>query len=248
MKNSISVVVPCYNEGEKIYKNMNELLTYLSKLDIERYEVVAVNDGSKDNTLEELNRVQSENDFFTVISNDRNQGKGFAVKTGVFAASYDLVCFLDADLSTRIEEIEVFLDLFENEMSSKDGLIGSRSKSDSNIEVPQPYYRRVLGKGFAIIRNGVLPLGQYQDTQCGFKMFTKDTARSLFDKQSMKGFSFDTEILYIAYLKGYSIEEVPITWRNDDSSTVNPIKDSFKMFRDLFLIRYKHRRLREEVQ
>lgn len=238
MFKTISVVVPCYNEGDTIYSNLNRLHTYLQESRFESFELIAVNDGSKDRTLEELYRVKKSLPNLIVLDNDGNKGKGHSIKKGVLQGTGDLICFTDADLSTPPEEIGRAIDEMTNR--KVEVVIGSRSIVGSDIRVSQPFYRLFMGKVFSFLANTIVPLGGIVDTQCGFKCFTHQSAKKVFALQTMERFSFDVEILYITILKGFSIYEMPVTWTNDETSTVNPIRDSLSMFKDLFVIRKRH--------
>jgi len=241
-KKEISAVVPCYNEGKTIKNNILELMVYLNSNFGENYEIIAVNDGSKDNTINELNELKSNLPQLKVVDYGKNMGKGYAVRKGMFTAKGKYIFFTDADLSTPCEEIKRAVDtMIENNI---DVLIGSRALKDSNVERKQPFYRVFMGRVFSFLANAIVPLGGIVDTQCGFKCFTYKAAKNIFSLQKMTGFSFDVEILYIARLKNYKIYEMPITWVNDEDSKVNPIKDSLKMFRDLWKIRKLHKKTR----
>lgn len=225
---SVSILIPCYNEEKRIEKSLKRVLLYLeSKKNDLDYEVITINDGSNDKTLEILNKYNG----IKVISYGQNRGKGYAVNQGVLNSNKNLILLTDADLSTPIEELEKFLEI------SKEGhdiLIGSRKVKESIVT--QPKSRRIAGNIFNKITK-VLFLGNFYDTQCGFKLFKKDVAKDIFSKAKIEGFAFDVEILHIANKKRYKIKEVPITWVNEGDSKVKVGRDSYRMLRDIIKIR-----------
>lgn len=241
-RKEISVVVPCYNEGKNIKDTILELMVYLNTNFGGNYEIVAVNDGSKDDTSNILMELRETIPQLKVVDYGQNMGKGFAVRKGMFTAKGRYICFTDADLSTPCEEIKRAIEIMREK--DIDVLIGSRSIKESNIEKKQPFYRVFMGRVFSFLANSIVPLGGIVDTQCGFKCFTYDATKNIFSVQRMKGFSFDVEILYIARLRNYKIYEMPVTWINDEDSKVNPIVDSLKMFIDLWKIRQIHKKTR----
>lgn len=243
MFETISVIVPCYNEGNSIKEKMLELSHFLNILSQNKkctYEIVAVNDGSKDDTLDKLNEIRKIINNFKVIDYGANKGKGYAVKKGIESANGDFICFTDADLSTPPEEIVRAIEKME--YNNSEIIIGSRSIKGSNVENKQPFYRVFMGRVFSFLANSIVPVGHISDTQCGFKCFTKKATKEIFPLQTMERFSFDVELLYIAKLKGYKVVEMPVTWINDETSTVNPIRDSIRMFKDLWVIRFRHKK------
>jgi dolichyl-phosphate beta-glucosyltransferase len=227
---NISIVVPAYNEARRIEGTLRRIQHFLDDKKAE-YEIIVVDDGSKDNTQEIVRRFG--NKRIRLLSNGRNQGKGYSVRKGMLAATKDYVLFTDADLSTPIEE----LNLFERFWNKYDILIGSRRVAGASIPVPQPFYRRWPGAVFPLLVSFLIMRG-IRDTQCGFKMFRREVARDLFSRQRLPGFSFDAEILYLAQKRGYRIKEVPVIWVNALDSKLNAVTDSAKMFLELLLIRY----------
>jgi len=231
MREEISIIIPAYNEEKRLEPTLKAITQYLEK-NFKTYEVLVVNDGSKDNTAEITEKFKDKK--VRIIQNPKNMGKGFSVKNGMINAKYDPVLFTDADLATPIEEVEKLLKALQE---GYDVAIASRNIQGSTISVHQPGYRKALGKAFPfIVKSMVLP--DFKDTQCGFKLFKKEAARKIFPRQTLKRFAFDVEILYIAKQLNYKVKEVPITWVDKDGSTVSPIKDSFRMFNEVMKIRY----------
>jgi dolichyl-phosphate beta-glucosyltransferase len=233
---NLSIVIPAYNEENRIEPTILKTIEYLEK-HFENYEIIVVDDGSKDNTVEVASKYKDKN--VKVISNTKNRGKGFSVKLGVINAKYNPVLFMDSDMSTPISEVSKFM----NYINEYDLVIGSRSSKDSKIIIQQPRFRKALGNTFSKITNLVLGIG-ISDTQCGFKLVKLDAARKIFPRQTLRGFAFDVELLFIAKFLGFKIKEVPVMWENNSNSKVSPIKDSVRMFKDLIKIRYNYFRKR----
>ncbi len=228
-KLSISIIIPAYNEEKRIKKTLQRIISYLNKKKYD-YEIIVVDDGSKDNTVKIAESFASKR--LRVLRNKGNLGKGGSVKNGMLAARKKYLLFSDADLSTPIEELEKF-DRLKNKY---DILIGSRALKDSDIKIKQPIHRILMGKVFNLFVNIIVVSG-LKDTQCGFKFFRRDAARKIFRKQIFKGFGFDVEVLFIARKYKYRIKEIPVIWLNSPETKVSAVKDSFKMFADLIRIR-----------
>src|SRR5688500_12652638 len=171
----------------------------------------------------------------TLLRQPQNRGKGAAVRRGMLAARAPQVLFMDADLSTPIEEVEK-LRVYLRE--GYDVVIGSRGLAESDIRARQPFPREWMGRTFNVLVRSLL-MGGFKDTQCGFKLFTRDAAQALFAKQELDGFAFDVEILLLAKEMGYRIREVPVIWYHAPNSKVSPITDASRMFRDLVKLRAK---------
>ena len=230
----LSVVIPCYNEERRIETTLQRILPFLRE-HTNAYEVIVVNDGSTDKTSEIVARFQHER--VRLLQNSKNEGKGYSVRRGVLEANYPWILFSDADLSTPIEELLKF-----RQYQGYSILIGSRALKGSVITERQPFYRVVLGKTFNKI---VQLIGVYgiKDTQCGFKLFQSSAAKDIFRRQTLHGFSFDVEILYLAKRLGYGVKEVPVVWKNSPESKVNTFKEPWMMLKDIMVMRMRHREL-----
>jgi len=232
----LSVVIPAYNEENRILSTLERTEEYLSKQNFD-YEVLVVDDGSKDKTVEIVNKFSETHQSTKLLKNPQNMGKGEAVKNGVLHSNGDIVLFSDADLSTPIEEIQR---LFKWLNQDYDIAIGSRNVFDPEIKVDTVLKRRLVGRVFnAVVQ--FFTIKEFKDTQCGFKAFKKDVAKELFSRQQFKGFSFDVEILYLAVKMNYKIKEVAVNWTHCDSSKVSIIKDSIRMFSDIIKIKKLHK-------
>jgi len=228
MEKKISLILPAYNEEKLIDASLKKIFSYM-KNKKHNFEVIIVDDGSKDNTVKKIRAIKDKH--LKVIAYSPNRGKGHAVKTGMLAAKGDLLLFLDVDLATPIEEIEKFIQITKN----YDVVIASRALKESNIKIHQPFYREFIGKTFNKMVQ-LLAVWGIKDTQCGFKMFTRKAANIIFKRQRIHGWAFDVELLFIAKKHGLRIKEVPVTWINVADSRVNPIKSSFQMFCEIIKI------------
>jgi dolichyl-phosphate beta-glucosyltransferase len=235
VKNKLSLVIPCFNEGKTIYKNIKKIAGYLPGR-VDSFEIIAVNDGSLDDTLAELSRVQKEIPI-KVLSFEKNKGKGKAVREGISAADPQsgLVMFLDADLGIPIEELEIFLDEMEK---GTDLVIASRFVPGFRVLKPVLWYRKIMEKVFRLLRMLVLNNWNIRDTQCGFKVFRASIAKKVFAMSMIDRFAFDAEIIFIAKKFGYKITELPIRLQNPAISSVRLFFDPANMFLSLIKIRY----------
>ena len=228
---NVSVVIPAFNEEKRLEPSLQRITEFLEK-NFENFEILVVDDGSKDTTPEIVQKFKEKK--VKLIQNPKNMGKGFSVKLGMINAQHDYILFTDADLATPIEETTKFLEAIKQ---GYDVVIASRNVEGANITVEQPKYRQVLGKAFPLlVKSMVLP--DFKDTQCGFKMFTKQAARKIFPRQTIKRWAFDVEIIFIAKKLGYKIKELPVTWTDKEGSRLSPVKDSFRMLNEVAKIKY----------
>lgn len=229
----ISVVIPCFNEEAKIQENIKKIFQYL-KNNFENFEIIAVNDGSTDKTLEELKKIQKEPSFH-IIDNPVNAGKGKAVKDGVLQSRNEIVLFLDADLAIPIEELPKFIAEIKNGF---DLAIASRFVPGGKVIKKVLWYRVIMEKAFRIIRTLILNNYQIKDTQCGFKVFKREVALKIFPQMKIKRFAFDSEIIFLAEKYKFGIKELPIILQNPIRSHLRIFRDPLNMFFDLLKIRF----------
>ena len=234
MRPYLSVIIPTYNEEERIGGTLKKIAVYLSRQNYP-YEIIVVDDASSDKTVK---IIEDSGEKIVLLRNKRRRGKGYGVRQGVLSATGDFVLFSDADLSTPIEESEKLLSWLKKGYHLA---IGSRRLPDSEIPIPQPFLRRLMGKIFNLLVRIFVVRG-FRDTQCGFKCFEKKTANFLFGRQRLSGFCFDVEILYLAKKFKKRVKEVPVRWLNSPVSKIGPLKHSFLMLLDLFRIKINDRR------
>jgi len=229
----ISIVIPAYNEESRIKGSLTEVFTFMSDSGM-GYEIIVVDDGSSDGTSRIVERMAADSPKMRLVRYEKNRGKGHALRTGVLVAKGDFVLVMDADLSTPMEELwEMMPYLTKGEC---DIAIGSRALALSDIIRKQPWWRQGMGKMFNKIVKALV-IEDFSDTQCGFKLFAVDVARTVFGEAKIDRFAYDVEILARAKNKGYRIQEVPIRWINSPESKVDPLKDSLQMLVDLVRIR-----------
>jgi dolichyl-phosphate beta-glucosyltransferase len=234
-KDFISVVIPAFNEANRLPPTIRKIWEYLNK-NFNEFEIIVVDDGSRDSTASEVESLIKTMKGIKLLRNNTNMGKGYSIKRGILASSGDSILMTDADLSTPIEELEKLSEWINRGF---DIVIGSRGLKDSDIAIRQSWYREKMGKIFNLLVRAVV-IGDFKDTQCGFKLFRGSVAKEVFKKSIINGFSFDVEILSIASRSGFSIKEVPVRWLNSPRSTVSIFRDPLIMFFDLVRIRLNH--------
>lgn len=257
---TLTLVLPAYNEAERIGSALDELFGYLHRRGAEardgapgsaelpgRIEVLVVDDGSDDGTAD-LVRARPEATppsdgsapELTVVTVD-HAGKGAAVRTGMLLAKTDLIVFADADMATPPD----MLPLIVGALADHDIALGSRIQPDgSDMRRTQPIYRRWLGRAFHLLAS-VWVVGPVQDTQCGFKGFTRDAARDLFGRQRITSIVFDVELIFLARRRGYRVHVVPIRWADRRGSRMRARPGlALRVAWDLLRIPLIHRRVR----
>jgi dolichyl-phosphate beta-glucosyltransferase len=214
---SISIVIPAYNEQSRLPDTLRRVEEYLQQGDWNFHEILVVDDGSTDGTVEAASEFANANPNIRLLRNPGNRGKGFSVRHGMLEARGDWRLFSDADLSTPIEELEkLWCAVAEGDSEIA---IGSRALDSSLIGVHQPGYRESMGRFFNKVMRAATGL-KISDTQCGFKMFRRDVAEEVFSRQKLERFGFDAEVLYVATRRGYRIVEVPVRWNHVEGSKV----------------------------
>ena len=231
MSTFLSIIIPAYNEENRLPKSLGQVLRFLEGQSFTS-EVIVVENGSADNTLDVAQEFAQKHANVRVIKSDQ-RGKGLAIQRGVKEAKGEYLFMCDADLSMPIEEISKFI---PPKLNKVDVAIGSR-EAPGAVRYNEPPYRHITGRVFnTLIHWLVLP--GLQDTQCGFKCIRADIARDIFPRQTLTGWAFDVELLYIARRHGYQIVEIPIGWYFNADSKISVVRDSLRMFIDLLRIRY----------
>ena len=229
---ALSIIIPAFNEESRLPRYLSSIITYVERRG-DRCEIIVVDDGSHDVTEAVVLALTTTCPFLRLISLGRNMGKGFAVRTGMLAAKGALRLFCDADGATPIGEIH----RLEREVSAgADIVIGSRAIRQDDCRVEGTLHRKYVG----ILYNrlvSLLALRGLRDTQCGFKLFRGAAADTLFAAQTLTGFGFDVEILFLAQKWGYTIREVPINWQDQPGGKVRLLRDSVRMLFDLVKLR-----------
>jgi glycosyltransferase involved in cell wall biosynthesis len=226
----LSVIVPAYNEAQRLPSAIDLLTGYLDARPI-RAEVLIVENGSVDRTPEIADTAACRDRRFRVL-HVSERGKGLAVRTGMLASVGQVAIFCDVDFSMPVGEIS---SLYEAVTAGADIAIASRELKNSR-RVGEPSHRHLMGRVFNwLVR--VLAVRGLSDTQCGFKAFRHDVAHDLFARSVVDGWAFDVEVLFLAQRRGYVVDEVPITWYYDPSSRVQPFRDTMAMLRELVQIR-----------
>ncbi len=237
-----SVVIPAYNESDKISSSLTQAVNFMRTF-CDSFEIIVVDDGSKDNTASIVEEYSAENPEVRVIRNP-HKGKGFAVWTGMHEAKGDLIYMADADLSAPMSELKklavwVTDQNFDIAIASREGVGAER--------VGEPFYRHLMGRAFNLMIQ-ILALPGIKDSQCGFKLFKGPVAKDIFGRMKVYGKdtkeldkpytgAWDVEVLYLANKLRYNIKQVPIVWTHVKTTRVSPVRDSIKMALDVLKIR-----------
>jgi dolichyl-phosphate beta-glucosyltransferase len=230
---SVSLILPAYNEVNRIAQTVREANSYFERRRLP-YEIIVSADGD-DGTRELVAEMARTDPALVVIGSPERRGKGYGIRQGVALARGEIIGFSDADNKTPVDEFDKF------ELWLRDGyevVIGSRAFPQSCIERPQPLYRRLGSRGFALFMHAVVGLHDIEDTQCGFKFFQRHVALDLFSRQRIDGYMFDVEVLYLARQAGYRITQVPIRWRDDNDSRLALVSGNMRNVLDIFRIRF----------
>lgn len=228
----LSVIIPAFNEESRLPHYLERVIRYLDDRG-EGYEVIVVDDGSRDATSRVVASLAGNNPRLSLIRLSENSGKGHAVKTGMLAARGRLRLFADADGATPIEELERLRGAIEG---GADVAIASRALKDKDRTVHDRLHRKFMGTVFNLIVRALAVKGVH-DTQCGFKLFTQEAAAALFPLQRIADFGFDVELLFVARKRGFRIAEVPVNWSDVAGTKVSLFKDSLRMLTDVIRVR-----------
>ncbi len=238
----LSVVIPAWNEEQRLPRTLDQALAWLDAHLPRDFELIVVDDGSRDRTAALAGEVAARRGDVRVLRQPENRGKGAAVRRGMLEARGDIRLFMDADHSTHIREVEKAFAVIG---AGADVVIASRQHPESEIPVRQSWLRERMGQGFNLLMRMMVGI-DLPDTQCGFKAFTSAAAEAVFPHQRIEGFGFDVELLYLAQRLGFSVVEMPVRWVNDARSSVRMLADPARMFAELVRIRRMHRHLKAE--
>ena len=229
-----TVVIPCFNEAERIGATAQATVDYL-KTNSPESDLIIVNDGSTDSTSSVAETALATASIETrLLENFPNRGKGAAVRSGLLAAQHPIGLFFDADLSTPLSDVPKLIEPIAN--GGVDLAFGSRALDRRLIGVHQPWRREQAGRVFNLIVR--LATGMpFWDTQCGFKAFRLDVCRPILEKARIPGFAFDVELLFLAYRAGLRLREVPVRWNHAEGSKVRVVHDSLRMLREVMALR-----------
>ncbi len=229
----LSIVIPAYNEARRLPATLASIAEYLELSGLDA-EILVVDDGSTDGTIEAVRNLPGRGLPPRIISFEGNRGKGAVTRDGMLEAKGDFVLFMDADNSTHVTEVEKLLNIAEQGIPV---VIGSRYLEKDSIKIKQPWYRVMISRAGNALIQAVLLRG-IKDTQCGFKLFSHDAASQIASRLTMERFSFDMELLVIAKQLGLEIREVPVNWYDTPGTRLRPIKSSLQTLFDLVRIRF----------
>lgn len=219
---SLSLVIPCRNESARLPATLRAVRGWLGDRDV---EVIIVVEKSTDDTAELARSQEAEDPRFRAICNSVSRGKGFAVKTGMLAATGDIVFFMDADLSVPLRFVDAFLPCFEN----ADVVFGSRQHPETIIPISQPFFRVFYGRLFNLALR-LCGATSFKDTQCGFKAFRREAAQAVFSQLTLDGFGFDVEAMALAEALRLRIIERPVEWSDAPGTKVRALRDGTSAF------------------
>lgn len=242
MPPTLSIIIPAYNEGERLPATLSRIEDYLKRCPFENVEILVVDDGSRDRTADAVREFAQDVSNVRLLQNPGNRGKGYSVRHGMLEASNEWLLFTDADLSAPIEELDKLFAAIRK--SDCDIAIGSRGLDRSLIGVHQPVFREKAGMIFNFVMRLTTGL-PFRDTQCGFKLFSRVSARAIFARLQLERFGFDVEALFVAQRLGYRIIEVPVHWNHVDGSKVGMLQgldgfvDILRVRKNQWLGRYR---------
>lgn len=235
-KYHLSIVIPAYNEESNIASTLEDIANYLKNKPYE-YEIVIVNDGSNDKTVDAAKSQSHRFKHFTLLDDGINRGKGYAVQKGILSASGEYILFMDADNSTRIDQLDKLLTPVKEGF---DVAIASRRIPGAQVTGSQPVIRIVLGNIYILLSKLILGT-KTKDYNCGFKLYSNKAAQLLFPLLKCFDWSFDSELIYLIGKEELTLKEVPVVWQDKkETSKVKPFRDGIKSFLSLIKIRLKH--------
>ena len=234
MTRSISIIIPAYNEERRLPATLRQVIAYVRRGGWVFAEILVVDDGSTDGTVQVAESMRAEYADLRVLRNPGNRGKGYAVRHGMLECRGEWALFTDADLSAPIAELDTLWQAIEREGAQV--AVGSRGLDRRTIIVHQSWFRENAGRVFNLVMRLVTGL-PFRDTQCGFKLFETAAAREIFRRQLLDGFGFDVEVLFIGRRLGYREIEVPVKWSDVAGTKVSTWR-GVAAFLDPLLVRW----------
>ena len=228
-----SVIIPAYNESARLGATLDRVLRHVSEQHWDA-EVIVVNDGSRDDTAEMVLARARTHPALRLVENPGNRGKGYSVRNGMLKAQGEIRLFTDADLSSPIEEANKLFSAIE---AGADVAIGSRWLQPDTQAQRQSVLRQFYGRTFNLILRLLLGL-RFKDTQCGFKAFSRSSAQKLFSMQTIEGWGFDAELLFLADRSALNVKEVPVVWSDAEGTRIHPLRDGLHMMAEVLTIRW----------
>lgn len=235
---SLSIIIPAYNEEKRLPSTLDRVLEYLKGTDFSPVEILVVDDGSKDGTVELVKRYAAQSPLIRLVSNPGNRGKGYAVRNGMLKATGEWRLFTDSDLSAPIEELEKLIAAAKEHNAKV--TFGSRALDRALVTRHQPLAREFSGRFFNLIMRKFTGL-PFLDTQCGFKLYHATAAQAVFTRQLLDGFGFDVEDLFLAQKFGFKSVEVPVRWANVEGTRVS-LTAGLRAFWEIILVRWNSMR------
>ncbi len=230
----VSLVIPAFQEARRLPASLRRVAEFCEDAPWP-CEAIVVVENSRDGTLELARSAITGRTCVQVVDNQVHRGKGYAVRSGVLRAGGAIIFYMDADLSTPLEEVARFVEFFAVH-PEVDVLAGNRQHAASRIVRRQTRLREAMGQTFNVLLRLLAPV-QMRDTQCGFKAFRREAACEIFSRQKLDGFSFDVEVLLLAERLGFNVADLPVQWSNSPDSKVRIVRDSFKMLGDAVRVR-----------
>ncbi|KAG6908900.1 hypothetical protein DXG01_002878 [Tephrocybe rancida] len=240
----LTVVVPAYNETERLPIMMSSTIAHLTSLKSRTFEILVVDDGSTDGTSDTALKLAAKysKSNIRVVTLEKNIGKGGAVRHGMLYSSGERLLMADADDASRIEDLEALWKTLDTLAPNKGAgvVVGSRAHLvKSEAVVKRSFLRNILMYGLHTILR-IVGVGHIRDTQCGFKLFSRAAARQIFPAQHLPTWIFDVELLLLAKQLRIPVAEVPIEWHEVAGSKLNVMTASLQMLRDLLIVRANH--------
>jgi dolichyl-phosphate beta-glucosyltransferase len=228
-----SIIIPAYNESARLGATLDRVLDHVADQQLDA-EIIVVDDGSRDDTAEMVRARAKENPALRLIENPGNRGKGYSVRNGMLNATGEVRLFTDADLSAPIEEADK---LFAAIHEGADIAIGSRWLQPDTQAQRQSLLRQFYGRTFNLVLRLLLGL-RFKDTQCGFKAFSRSSTQELFSRQTIEGWGFDAELLFLAQRSGLRVKEVAVVWSDAEGTRIHPLRDGLHMIAEVLAIRW----------